>query len=108
MGKKLNDFHPNDPQINFQLGKVYNKLGNYNLSFGHMTRATKLDPKGTAKQKDCSDSFSMTNDSSTLEGGNFDTTVETSETSYARHQSPYRFYIHFRISVFHSQKIFLA
>ena len=28
----------------------------------------------------------MTNDSSTLEGGNFDTTVETSETSYARHQ----------------------
>jgi len=84
--KKLNDFHPNDPQINFQLGKVYNKLGNYNLSFGHMTRATKLDPKGTAKQKDCSDSFSLTNDSSTLEGGNFDSTVGTSETSYARHQ----------------------
>ena len=26
--KKLNDFHPNDPQINFQLGPIYKTLKN--------------------------------------------------------------------------------
>ena len=93
--KKLDDMYPKDPQINYHLGQVYIKLGHANLGFTHMTRATKLDPKGTAQQKgnffdqsksskitDQSDSFaeSSTLDSSTLENtnGGFDTTHEPS------------------------------
>ena len=49
--KKLDDMYPKDPQINYHLGQVYIKLGHANLGFTHMTRATKLDPKGTAQQK---------------------------------------------------------
>ena len=49
--QKLDDMYPKDPQINYHLGQVYNKLGHPNLGFTHMTRATKLDPKGTAQQK---------------------------------------------------------
>jgi len=77
--KKLDDMYPKDPQINYHLGQVYIKLGHANLGFTHMTRATKLDPKGTAQQKD-SFAESSTLDSSTLENtnGGFDTTHEPS------------------------------
>lgn len=77
--QKLDDMYPKDPQINYHLGQVYNKLGHPNLGFTHMTRATKLDPKGTAQQKD-SFAESSTLESSTLENtnGGFDTTNEPS------------------------------
>lgn len=43
--------NPKEAMVNYMLGKVYHRLGQTNLSNVHMSYATELDPKGTAKQK---------------------------------------------------------
>ena len=49
--KKMDKTNPKEAMVNYMLGKVYHRLGQMNLSNVHMSYATELDPKGTAKQK---------------------------------------------------------
>lgn len=49
--KKMDKTNPKEAMVNYMLGKVYHRLGQTNLSNVHMSYATELDPKGTAKQK---------------------------------------------------------
>lgn len=78
--KKMDKTNPKEAMVNYMLGKVYHRLGQMNLSNVHMSYATELDPKGTAKQKENSDSMNQTADE-TAETNEWDTTAESGANS---------------------------